>query len=369
MRHLDDGALRRLIDEPMAAGTRDRLHLEGCASCQSRSESVAADAAMATRLLAVAEPAGLSPAAALARVRNTAVAAAPQRAWARWSLALPRLVRPTMVAVAVVALTGVSVAAAPALTQVFAPQSVASVPVTEPSKAEIAGLPDLSNYGEMTVLQKGTSATVLTAAEARELTGLTPPSAPPAYAGQTVTYTTLGRSVVKFTFSKAKAQAAAIAAGKPAPVFPAGIDNSTLTLTAGPAVGELFGTVDKNTTLANLPLVAGVAAAPQVTSSGVTAKQLEDFLIAQPGIAGHPDLIAQIKAIGDPLSAGTLVIPVPQQYATSQDTTINGVPAVLIRDKTETVRFLVWETKAGIVYAVGGHFDEAQLRDIATSIR
>jgi hypothetical protein len=310
----------------------------------------------------------------VARVRNlAAVAPAPRRAWARLSWSLPRMARPLALAMALVVLGGTTVYATPSLLTIFGgnqDQTIQTVSVTPPSgdtTGALAGLPDLSQYGTVTVLEKGTTQTVLTAAEATSASkGLVPPAAPADYSGKTVTYTVVGESKVSFKFDKAKATAAA-AAGKPAPVFPAGIDGTTLTVTLGPAVAEVFGTLDKNTDLTNLPLLAGVAKAPVVTSTGVSAKELESFLVQQPGIAGNPTLVAQIKAIGDPLAAGNLVIPIPANLATSTPTTVKGTPGVLIADKTGTVKALVWE-KLNIVYAVGGHFDDSQLLALANGV-
>src|SRR5207302_7376337 len=240
-------------------------------------------------------------------------------------------------------------------------QGVKTVTVSPPSEGSVAGLPDLSKYGTTKVLKQGTTQTVLTADEATRLTGLTPPSVPAQYNTGTVTYTVVGQSVVSFTFNEAMAKQAALDAGKPAPVFPKGIDGSTITVTIGPAVGEVFGTVDpKNVSLSNLPLIAGVATPPLVQSTGVTYQQLEDFLVQQPGIAGNADLVAQIKAIGDPLASGSLVIPVPANLATATTETVNGNSGVLIADKTGMVKGLVWEQNK-LIYAVGGHFDEQQL--------
>ena len=371
MGHLGDGALRRLIDEPLAASEADRRHLESCSSCSERSGLLAGDAAKAATLLAVP---GFEPDAggALARVRKLAeVAPAPRRVWARWSWSLPRMARPLALAMALVVLSGTAVYATPSLLTIFGGnknQTVAAVTVTAPTEGSVAGLPDLSKYGTTKVLEQGTTQTVLTAAEATSLShGLVPPAAPADYAGKTVSYTVVGESKVSFTFDEAKAKAAAAAAGKPAPVFPAGINGTTLTVTIGPAVAEVFGTISKNTDLSNLPLIAGVAKAPVVTSTGVSAKALENFLVQQPGIAGNPTLVAEIKAIGDPLAAGNLVIPIPANLATSTPTTVKGTPGVLIADKTGTVKALVWE-KAGIVYAVGGHFDDGQLTGIANGV-
>jgi hypothetical protein len=360
-----------MIDEPLAASEADRRHLEGCAGCAERSERFAGEARLASTLLAVPSFEPDAP-AALARVQNlAAVAPGPRRAWARFSWSLPRLARPLALAMALVVLSGTAVYATPSLLTIFGGnpnQTVAAVPVTPPVDGSVAGLPDLSQYGTTKVLEKGTTQTVLTAAEATSLShGLVPPAAPADYASKTVTYTVVGQSKVSFTFDEAKAKAAAAAAGKPAPVFPAGINGTTLTVTIGPAVVEVFGTINKNSDLSNLPLIAGVAKAPVVTSTGVSAKELENFLVLQPGIAGNPTMVAEIKAIGDPLAAGNLVIPIPANLATSTPTTVKGTPAVLIADKTGTVKGLVWE-KAGIVYAVGGHFDDGQLIGIANGV-
>ena len=367
MGHLGEGALRRMIDEPLASAEADRRHLEGCSACQERRERIAGEAEGASVLLAVP---GFEPdtSAALARVHNLAeVAPAPRRAWARWSWKAPRLARPLALALALVALTGgATVAVSQGLSTIANPnQGVTTVAVNPPSEGTVAGLPDLSKYGTTKVIKQGTTQTVLSAAEATQLTGLTPPTVPAEYSSGTITYAAVGQSVVSFTFNEALAKKAVADAGKPAPVFPKGIDGSTITVTIGPAVGEVFGTIDpKNFSLTNLPLFAGVATPPVVQSTGVTYQQLEDFLVQQPGIAGNADLIAQIKAIGDPLASGNLVIPVPANYATSTPETVKGNSGVLIADKTGAIKGLVWE-QGGLVYAVGGHFDEQQLLGIA----
>ena len=68
-----------------------------------------------------------------------------------------------------------------------------------------------------------------------------------------------------------------------------------------------------------------------MTSTGVTPTQLEDYLLAQPGIS--PQLAADIKAIGDPTT--TLPIPVPVQFATSSKVTVQGVQGVLSLDAVQ----------------------------------
>ena len=41
MRHLSDGALRRLHDEPLAISAADKQHYEGCPRCQGRYQLIA----------------------------------------------------------------------------------------------------------------------------------------------------------------------------------------------------------------------------------------------------------------------------------------------------------------------------------------
>jgi hypothetical protein len=354
----------------LAASEADRRHLESCAGCEERSKHLAGEAQLASALLAVQAFEPDAP-AALARVNKVAaVAPAPRRAWARLSWSMPRNTRPLVLVVAIAVLVFASFGAAPSILTIFQVQpnaAVTTVPLTAPAEGQVAGLPDLSQYGATKLLEQGTTQTVLTAAEATQLSGLTPPAAPADYAGKTVTYTVVGESKASFTFDAAKAKAAALAAGKPSPVFPAGIDGTTLTVTVGPAVAEVFGTVDKNTDLSNLPLIAGAAKPPVVTSNGVSAAELEDFLIQQPGIAGDATLVAEIKAIGDPLASGNLVIPVPANLATSKPVTVKNSSGLLIADNTGMVKGLVW-VRGGNVYAVGGHFDEGQLVAIANGI-
>src|SRR5256885_12794591 len=116
-----------------------------------------------------------------------------------------------------------------------------------------------------------------------------------------------------FTFSAAKAAAAAAAKGQTPPTLPAEMDGATLTITVGPAVGEIYGAMNKPTTGSstdqiNLPhLIIAKSASPKVPSTQVTAPQLEAYILAPPGI---PDPSTNsIKTTGGPST--TLPIPVP----------------------------------------------------------
>ena len=376
MLHLSDGALRRMIDEPLAMSERDKAHYERCPRCQARRDALAATAERASVLLAVPQvPVDSVRALNVIRARLPAPAASTRRAWARLGVVLPRAGRPLVLAAAV-ALIALPAAAAtePIWMPIFAPKSapVTAVNVQRPTQDEIAGLPDLQNYGMLEWVKKPVTSSVLSADEAQSATGLTPVSIPASLAGKPVTYATVTASEAVFTFSADKAKQAAAAAGKPAPVFPAGIDGAKLDIKGGPAMIEVVGQMpsagsSSGFSLDQVPVVLAQSRAPVVTSSGVSVKQLEDFLVQQPGIAEHPDLVAQIKAIGDPIAAGELVLPIPTGYATSTPVTVSGQQGQLVTDKTGVVRAVIWE-KNDLVYAVGGHLDQASVLAMADGL-
>jgi len=70
VRHLSDGALRRVHDDRFAGSNREREHLDRCDRCRQRARGVAADATFAATLLARPEAATASTDAALARLRQ-----------------------------------------------------------------------------------------------------------------------------------------------------------------------------------------------------------------------------------------------------------------------------------------------------------
>ena len=77
MAHLNDGTLRRMLDDPDAITAPDREHYAGCADCRARHDAMAGDARAATNLLAV-------PAASFD------ASAAYERVGAQYKVARPR---------------------------------------------------------------------------------------------------------------------------------------------------------------------------------------------------------------------------------------------------------------------------------------
>ncbi len=366
MAHLNDGTLRRMIDDPDARTGADGRHLETCAECQLRFQAVSMDALAISSLLAVPDP-NVNVARALQLVRS-----APQ-AQPRFGFRLPLArpgSRPMVVALAAaavaVALLVVAVAQGGV---VFAPSSVTPVPVT---LADMQSLSQLSAYGTITWTKQPQLQVVTTSAEATAISGLTVPTVAelPQGVSSTVTYAATTQAVAEFTFSADMAAAAAASSGKALPKLPAGMDGAKLTVTVGPAVGEVFGNLKPSSgsdlSQANLPqLIVGESTAPSATtSSNITVKQLESYLLSMPGIS--PQLAAAINAIGDPTT--TLPIPVPIEYATSSKVTVQGVQGVALGDNTGVGSGVIW-VKNGVVYAVAGTIKQSDAINIADNLK
>lgn len=366
MAHLNDGTLRRMIDDPEGTTGGDARHLETCADCESRLQAVSKDAFAISSLLAVSDP-NVNVARALQLVRS-----APE-AQPRFGLRLPVArpgSRPLVVAFAAatvaVALLIVAVAQGGV---VFAPSSVTPVPVT---LADMQALSQLSAYGTVTWTKQPQVQVATSAAEAATMSGLQAPKVAslPQGVSSSLTYVAMSQATAEFTFSAAKAAAAAASTGKALPQMPAGMDGVKLTVTVGPAVGEVYGNLKAPTSSdlsqANLPqLIVGKSSAPTATSSSssVTVKQLESYLLALPGIS--PELAAAIKAIGDPST--TLPIPVPIQYATSSKVQVQGVQGIALGDNTGVGSGVIW-VKNGVVYAVAGTIKQSDAINIANNL-
>lgn len=376
MGHLNDGALRRLLDEPLAMNDRDRRHLESCERCRSARDGAAADAVAVGALFSV-PPADVDSRAALSSVRRRvetlpAAGFVPRLAGpARFQFA--RHARPLAIAglaaalVAAMTVTGTAGDAITGAVTIFRGTGTVT-PVTVQtntiSRSDIAGLPDLSAYGTMTWQSKPetTSVDALTKAAA---VGLAPINAGGTYQGMTPTYTFISQSKSTFKLDARMATAAATAKGKPAPTFGPGIDGSTLTVTGGPALVQTYGKLDPNAKV--LPVVLAVSKTPVVTSSGVSVQQLEDFLVHQPGTT--PAMAAAIQAIGNPIAAGELPIPIPAEYAKSKPAKVNGVYAgtgVIVNDNTGLASALIWQ-KGDTVHVVAGHLTDTELLSLAGS--
>ena len=266
-----------------------------------------------------------------------------------------------------VALSGALVisGAAQGLLTIFQPRQFSPVAVTS---SDIRSLAGLATYGNVTGVPTLSVRPAANAAAASAYAGVTVlvPADLPAAVPATPRYAVIPGSVVSFTFDAAKAAAAAGSRGATLPPMPAGIDGTTLTLSVPPGLIESYGADITSllrggpAALAQPALVILEARIPSLTSTGATAAQLEDYLLAQPGIP--PGLAAEIRAVGNPSS--TLPVPIPLDRARAQQVTIAGMPALLIGDSTGIASLVLWQ-RSGVVYAVAGSLTSDQLLAVA----
>jgi len=360
--HLSDGALRRMFDDPDARAGADASHLEGCAECQARFQAAADDARAIGTLLAVPEP-QLDVRAAFARV-----AAEPKARPAlgfRFPLFRPAASRPAMALVAGVTAAAIAVVAFTFSGFFFQPTRVEAVPIT---LSDLQSLSQLADYGTVS-WTKQPQLDVSPTAPTGDVHAPVVATLPKGVAHE-VTYASMTQAVATFTFSASKASAAAAAAGRNLPKMPAGMDGATLTVSVGPAVGEVYGNLKQpqgaaNASEINLPqLLVAKSISPTVESTQVSAAQLESYILSLPGVS--PELKKTMTAIGDPTK--TLFIPVPVEYGTSHSVQVQGVDGVALGDNTGVGSAVVW-VKDGYVWAVAGSIKQSDALDVANNLK
>jgi len=355
-----------MVDDPDARAGVDAAHLEGCSECKARFEGISDDAHSIATLLAVPET-RVDVGHAFRHLMSE------PKSKPAFGLRLP-LIGPAnrslkLAFVAAVAAAALVVVAFAANGLFFQPTTVKTVPVTV---ADMQALSQLANYGTMTWTKEPQLQAATSAADAEALAGMQAPvvSNLPNGVSTNITYGAMTKAEAFFTFSADKARAAAAAQGKPLPALPAGMDGATLTITVGPAIGEIFGELQQpaagsDTSQITLPqLIVAKSSAPTITSSQLSVKQIEDYVLAQPGIS--PELKAAVEAIGDPST--TLLIPIPVEYATSKDITVQGAPGVALGDNTGVGSGVIW-IKNGVVYVVAGSIKQDDAIAIANNLK
>ena len=367
MRHLSDGTLRRIYDEPLALTSLDQAHFDSCSECKARFESIANTARATATLLAVP---GFTPepAAAMRAVRmriRTDEAARPPRWYERWldrsSRWRPIATPAIAVVLAAVLLTGVTATGvAQSWLRVFEPKTVAPVQVSPSDFANVA----LLDYGDVTWLPQAPQLQLLgdagAAATQSGLPVLLPASLPKGVSGP-VSFGVVSHATGSLSFDAARLRASAAQKGVHVNPMPAGINGSKLIVNAGPALVEAWG-LSASASGGQMPtLVIAQTRVPTVDSTGASAAELEAYLLSQPGVP--PDIAAQIRAMKDPST--TLPIPIPKGLATTESVQVNGVQGLLI--KAVLGAGVVW-TKNGVIYAVGGQLTPDQVLAIATSL-
>ena len=283
------------------------------------------------------------------------------------SMWLKGLAAAASVALVAVLLTASGVAET--ILTIFEPKQVVAVPITS---GDLMSAEGFARYGTLTWSLPPKPYDVPDLATARKDSGLavlTPSQLPSGVTATTARYGVMPRTTATFTFSGDLARQSAASVGRTPPPMPANIDGSKLFITGGPAVVQYFADATAvpstgQNPMAGLPkLIVAQGKGPTVQSDGVTVEQLQQYLLAQPGIS--PALAAQIRAIKDPSS--TLPIPIPVDMANSKQITVQGVQGVFVGDSTGLGSAVIW-SKDGTVFGVAGTLTEAEILAVANSL-
>lgn len=367
MRHPAEGVLRRMVDEPAGVSDPDHQHVTACTRCQEALATVRADADVAAgALVGVRAVPEARTDAAWHRLTSTA-AEGPSRPAASTAPARRQgtrgwLRRPGVLALGVaVVVAGASTAAASDWFRIFQAETVQPVSF---SSTDLVDLPDPSSFGEAVGGQEVQVTAVSSAEAAAQATGLQVPRVAQLPRGVTgePTYQVGSQGSASFTFSAARAAASAAAAGKELPPVPAGLDGSTVRLTAGPGV---LATWPSSSGLPALAVVRGVA--PTADSSGAPFSEVRDYVLSLPGLPA--DVAAQLATFsGDGTTGSTLPLPVPSDQATTGSADVGGVPATTITARDGSMAAVVW-TQDGVLTAVAGTLDVDELLAVARGLR
>jgi hypothetical protein len=383
VRHLTDGALRRLYDEPYSLDEETRAHYNDCLDCQARFAAIADDARGTIALMAV-PGVTVDPASALSRVRarGRAPRVAVLRGWRRPAFG---------------GLAAAGIAAAMVGTLAFTPLAANLIKIFEPTQvtpvavqpSDFQGLDAFSNWGDVKGTSQGELQQTETAAEAAKASGLpvlkvNAGTLPSSLKSAPVSYAALGQSSGTVTFNGNA---------------PAKLRGSTLTLVAGPAETAVYGDLGKlaqqahsdggassgaaatgsDTSGANgqnesariqqaLNAVGPILAvaemrSPQVTSTGASVADIKSALLAQPGLS--PTVRSAISSIDDP--KGNLPLPLPAGYVNSHSVRVQGVTGTAFGDNTGLGSAVIW-IKNGRVYGVAGTVTQDQVLAVANGL-
>ena len=369
MRHIPDGVLRRLDDEPLAVPDRVADHLASCGHCSARRAEIAHDTRRAAQLFSAPQLvpdmdiawARLqreleSPRAGGAVRRWPPARVRPRRAW------FPRVSIRTGLAIGAIGIVVAGTAAAATLTTIFAPTHVAPVSLSQSDLRAIAAFTGLGDsqvlggfsapngsstlrFGTIT-WSSGTANPTSSLAQAAAEAGF-PVSLParlPAGVGAVQPFVVQPRVTVAVTFNFAAT----------------GLAGSSVTLDAGPAVVTQYA----GTSGAGVPTL-GVATMrrPTARSTGASLSQIEAFLLAQPGIP--PQLAEEIRLLGDLRT--TLPVPVPPG-ASARSVEVDGWPGVLLADSSNAAAGVVWEDGRGLLHVVVGILDSQDVLNVANQL-
>jgi hypothetical protein len=348
--HLDDGTLRRSIDEPDSIDAGGRAHLLACATCRDRRNELERDAFFAERLLAE----NVSPFDARTRFARVAEPRRRRPAWIAPAIALAAAAG-VVLALAFTPLGGI---AAQWLT-IFEPKQFVPLEITAKDSEQLRLVPSLQRLGTFAGPKPPPQRRITSLSGIGRTLGFEPRSFDVASRGDrqpgaAYVQTTFSTS---FTFSAAKARAYEAKFKRSLPPMPGGLDGTTYTATYGPTLVRTFGQ--------GADRVAFVETkAPRLASTGASLETAANYILSLPNVP--PGVAAQLRAIADP--AHTLPIPFVFDRATATPVTVDGVSGLAIGDETRFGSGVLW-SKDGVVYVVAGPMRESEAITLANSVK
>jgi len=356
VKHLDDGALRRAIDEPGDLGAQEREHAQTCAVCRERAGEILENARFAASRLSGEVRSEALP--ALQRVQERLDAPAQAVTFYR-PLAACAVAAAFVLALFFTPLGGY----ARSLLTVFEPQQFQPIDITQSDLRDLRLLPHADDIGTIRTLRKPQRTYYAAIDGAQKHLGFTVlrPTVLPAHFGTVHSFSTMTPGDAAFTFSAKKARAFEARSRKALPPMPAVLDGTSMRVEtgyvfnahyegSGPQKRAFFEVIE--------------AQAPRVTSSGAPAGVLENYVLSLPNIS--PQLANQIRALRDIRT--TVPVPVRVDKQSARRVQVQGVQGLAVGDNTGLGAGVLWQ-KNGIVYAVAGPLSMNDILAVADGLR
>jgi hypothetical protein len=368
VRHIPDGVLRRLDDEPLAIPDRVTDHLASCGHCDTRRLEIAGDADHAAQRLSGPQPVPdvdiawarlqreleSQPTGGAARRSQPRVR--PRRVW------FPRVSLRSGLALGAIGIVVAGTAAAATLTTIFAPTHLAPVSLSQSdlgAVAAVTGLGDSHAVGGFAApngssrLRFGTI--TWSSATAHPTSSLARATAEAGFPVSLPAHLPAGVGAVQRLIVQPRVTAAVIFNSAAA-----SLAGSSVTVDAGPAVVAQY----TGTSGADVPTLAvATMRRPTAQSTGANLREIEAFLLGQPGIP--PQLAEEIRLLGDLRT--TLPVPVPSG-ASARSVQVDGRPGILLADSSNAAAGVMWEDGQSLLHVVVGILNSQDVLNVANQL-
>jgi hypothetical protein len=365
VRHVPDGKLRRLVDEPLAIADADIGHVARCDRCRRRHHEIRRNAAEAASMLSRPHPMpdldaawrSFTTPAPTAAVRLRVSVEAPRR----------RVVTVTVPSARALVAAAVLITAAATAGTLAAVRSPSSSTPHEASVADFQAIEDLAGlgggagtlggfdtssgehqlpFGGLRWSSSGTAHSVPSLAAAAAATGLQvrSPLSLPTGVGAITNILVQPRVTATVRFGAA----AGVLSGK------------SLRVSAGPAVVVEYGSVSNGL---GLPTLATFTMdRPTVPSTASTTAHLEAYVLAAPGVP--TGFLQELRLLAD---VGT-VLPFPAPPGTNANQVdVDGAAGILVTAPTIGAAGVIWVGN-GLVQAAVGLLDGNDVLHVARQL-